>query len=806
MTDFDIGLNPPDTGWIAPVFAAIVSGVLSAQLIAAWRRGRRRLVMLVIAIGMLAASVLSVTSAFDPAARKTVPLVVILAATISQVVRGYAAAGNSASRTARVILAMLRLSAILLVFLALLRPIASWMDERRVRPSLMIVRDASRSMTIADVPDDDGRRFESRGRAVRRAMAELAPRLDAVAQSWNIVQGRFSDVLKVDAPATTKPTDAPDDGSATAIGAALTASLAMQTDVEHPLGAVILISDGAENLEGEVGSAAAAKSLSTAGVSLYTVGVGSASPMGDTRMIVSRALTAPDRVSAGTKISVTADFECLGFAGEPVEIELRWEGEPVDRRTVVPAKVAETVHVAFEVEARPAGFRSVEVRARPKRGATAANTASLSKFVQVIDDALQVLLVESRPRSESAFIARALAGEPRVRLTRMYLARSPEGDWTNPLPSVRESWRDYQVVLFGEVTRSEATDRRLEALAEAIEKDGVGLGILGGLATPSARSLLTGPLAEVIPMRRPGRSDKPGSGRVKPTVIGGTHPVCSMDEGQGAVWEKAAFVPTGATLGSAKPAAQVLLIDEDKRPVLVVQSAGQGRTAAIAIDATWRWAMQSDEGAVLHRRFWRQLVLWLAGKPVRVHVASDRPRYDLAQVRSGGRGIRVDAHVFDGAAMPGAATHTINVSLIDPDGKESAIVMQPEEGRWTGRTFAVRAGNYALRLKAVQAGKVIGEAESRFFVEDVDRELREPLANPELLRTLAAETASVGGRYVELKDLGGVLDGLKHDTTRQVRTQRRHIDLAIDQGPFWLAAIVMLLTLEWIIRKRSGLV
>lgn len=772
---------------------------------AAMRRGTRRPVLLIVSIAMLVVSALSIGDTFGSTARRIIPLGVILVGVISYVIRGYAEAGSSASRALRAFLAMLRLAAVVLVFLALLRPIASWMDERRVRPTLMIVRDTSRSMTIADVPDKSGRGFATRGNTVRRTLAGLVPRLEVVGQSWEIVHARFSDGLKLDAPATTKPTNGIDDGPATAIGAALASCLAIQTDIEHPLGAIILISDGAENLEGETSSAASARSLTAESVSLYTVGVGSAAPMGDTRTIVARALSAPDRASAGTKVPVTADFECLGFANEPVEVELLWEGEPVDRRTVIPGKIAETARVAFEVEARPAGFRAIEVRAKPKRGATATHTASLSKFIQVLDDALQVLLVESRPRSESAFIARALTGEKRIRLTRMYLAKPPEGDWTNPLPAVRESWRDYQVVLFGEVTRSEATDRRLEALAEAIEKDGVGLGILGGLATPTARSLFTGPLADVIPMRRPGRSDKPGSGRVMPTVIGGSHPVCSMEGGEAASWEKAAFVPTGATLGSAKPAAQVLLTDEDKRPILAVQSAGQGRTAALAIDATWRWAMQSDEGAVLHRRFWRQLVLWLAGRPVRVHVASDRPRYDLAQVRPGGRGIRVDAHVFDSAAVPGAPAHTIGVTMIDPDGKESNVVMQPDEGRWVGRAFATRAGNYALRMKASQSGKVIGEAESRFVVEDVDRELREPLANPELLRALAAETASVGGRYIELDDLGRLLDELKKDNTRQVRTQRRRVDLTIEGGPIWLAAVLTLLTLEWIVRKAAGL-
>ena len=63
-----------------------------------------------------------------------------------------------------------------------------------------------------------------------------------------------------------------------------------------------------------------------------------------------------------------------------------------------------------------------------------------------------------------------------------------------------------------------------------------------------------------------------------------------------------------------KPNAAVLAEADDARrhPLLVAGQSGDGRVLAFAGDSTWRWQMQGFGDA--HRRFWRQVVLWLAKK------------------------------------------------------------------------------------------------------------------------------------------------------------------------------------------------
>ena len=97
---------------------------------------------------------------------------------------------------------------------------------------------------------------------------------------------------------------------------------------------------------------------------------------------------------------------------------------------------------------------------------------------------------------------------------------------------------------------------------------------------------------------------------------------------------------------------------------------GDGRTAALAVDSTWHWQMEGF--GEVHRRFWRQLVLWLAKKDEtageRVWVRLDQRRYqqgsrvdftlgaeDDAGRAARGRGVRrasreARRHDRDGAA------------------------------------------------------------------------------------------------------------------------------------------------------------
>ncbi len=79
-----------------------------------------------------------------------------------------------------------------------------------------------------------------------------------------------------------------------------------------------------------------------------------------------------------------------------------------------------------------------------------------------------------------------------------------------------------------------------------------------------------------------------------------------------------------------KRGATVLAADQDGNPLLVVQRSGAGRVACLMADTTFRWFFTDDPTQDDFRRFWRQLVLWAAGREEK---AQNRLRLELSRQR-----------------------------------------------------------------------------------------------------------------------------------------------------------------------------
>jgi len=204
----------------------------------------------------------------------------------------------------------------------------------------------------------------------------------------------------------------------------------------------------------------------------------------------------------------------------------------------------------------------------------------------------------------------------------------------------------------------------------------------------------------------------------------------------------------------------------------------------------------------VHRRFWRQLVLWLARK--------DNLRDQSVWVRLDGRryqrGSRVEfsfgAATDNGKPLPATSFH---LEVEKPDG--SKITLQPsgrDEKLLGSFTETDLSGEYRVTVTASATGEIQGTATARFLVPDQDMELDQPAAEPTLLAALANLTAEAGGRGLAPEELPELLEQLQSRTTEFEEEISRHRTLW-DTWPLFLTLVAVLGT-EWWLRKRWGLV
>ena len=223
----------------------------------------------------------------------------------------------------------------------------------------------------------------------------------------------------------------------------------------------------------------------------------------------------------------------------------------------------------------------------------------------------------------------------------------------------------------------------------------------------------------------------------------------------------------------------------------------------VGLDSTWRWRFRADSR--YHHRFWGQVVRWAADRP---SSASNRAvRFGTPQVTfRPGDVVEVMARFEEQPPLAGVRV----VRLPEGGGAEESVALLPltraaRPNALEGRVRDLPPGRYALELDIPALGGVQRDDEKNAplratfaVVAPPSRELIDLECNETLLRQLAAAT---GGRVFR-PDQADELEALLAAQT--VRRVERHAQ------PLWrwwvvLAALVALLSAEWVVRKMGGL-
>lgn len=289
--------------------------------------------------------------------------------------------------------------------------------------------------------------------------------------------------------------------------------------------------------------------------------------------------------------------------------------------------------------------------------------------------------------------------------------------------------------------------------------------------------------------------------------------------------------------------------------LIATQLVGSGRTAFLGLNSTWRWRGEDEK---LFDRFWMQMLRFLVegkllGGRSRAMVLTTKDRYEVGesivvtaralderfnplvapeltlrieQASPPARGEAGDDSPIGREELPGrlessAVKPDESDASVDEDGRsedseESSIrtragelvrteVLTPipgREGYYQGRFIADRSGPCRLTLSL--PGRVSGERGDSFDREIVvsapDIEMKSPAMRRDALREFAEST---GGAYFDI-DEALTVAGLIPDrslTPPPIRERPR---------PLWdnayvFAALIAVLTVEWILRKKAKL-
>jgi hypothetical protein len=711
----------------------------------------------------------------------------------------------------RGVLVSLRLLVILLVILAMLRPTLVHSDIVKQSATLVVLADRSRSMQVTDAVGK-----KSRWEVMVNALNDAKPALDDLRKAGLDVQGYTFDreAHPLDLMGDVLDVGTMPDGRQTAMGAVLEDIL--RREAGKRLAGVILLGDGAQRADSarDVPPQVAARRLADLGYPLYTVPLGQSRGLGQTRDVAVEELLVPQTVFVKNQLPVTGTVRVEGYVNQNISVQLLFETSPGKMEPIAASQIharedGQRLPIEMNYVPQVPGEFKVTLKVAPQPGELVTSNNEMSSFVTVLKGGLNVLYIEGVARVEQKFLRRALDASPDIKVDYLRIdARRPE---TRPSDmSLRFKPGKYDVYMLGDVDSAAFRVDELESLAANVNR-GAGLIMLGGFHSFGPGGYGRTPLADVLPIEidrlerqnfnEPIRADLqwPGPLHMRPTAIGDTQSLMLLAnrDQNAAAWAKLPALEGANRFQGLKPGAQVLAESDSRKPLLVAKDYGLGRVIAFAADSTWHWWMTGHEKT--HQRFWRQMVLWLARKDQsaegNVWIALDERRYSPgARVE-----FKLGANAPDGTAIHDA---DFKVEIITPD-RRSAPVRLRRQGDDTLGLFldAQTPGDYTVRAEGSRKGQVIGTRQARFLVNEEDLELDNPAADRSTMENLAAMT---GGRAIAPEQLPELLAQIKAGSKNlEVETQVK--ETLWDTWPFFLA-FVMLLSIEWYLRKRWGLV
>tara|TARA_B110000881_G_scaffold221669_1_gene253186 strand:- start:6485 stop:8851 length:2367 start_codon:yes stop_codon:yes gene_type:complete len=719
----------------------------------------------------------------------------------------------------------LRLATLGLLLWILLQPVWSRFVEREIEREVIIMIDDSASMDLVD----DGQtktRLE-----LAREQLEASGVLEELDGKVGIREIRAARRALMDDKTEVEGWDQATD---------LSGGLETVLDQVPPdqLAGVVLLSDGRHNRPGSVEDVARRFGILDAPIAV--IPSGSDVPPKDAAIISVRS---PDSVYLGDRIRVGALLKFDGYRGKKAKLQLFAGDKELDSREISIPQDNYREEVKFRHAPEEGGVGEYRVVLSGLEDETFENNNQWNFQTVVSDARTNVLLIDQHPRWEFRYLRNLFYGRDQsIHLQSVLLkpdrisghtppkvvasASRPFGDANaTHLPESEDEWRKFDVIIIGDIGPDSLSNEQWNILSNCVKERAALLVLVAGPES-MPHAFDSDVAKELIPVNyESSRRTFYGSDetfRFALTNTGRNHPITAQVEGQmhnEKLWKEFPVIRWRHPVKGLQPGAEVLLYAEDankkktkvtsaesleaalsevaKRRVreaenalLVTRQTGSGKVAMLLADRTWR--LREGVGDIYHHRFWGQLVRWGAGPNLRAGTETIRLGTDQLTYTGDDR-VRIMTRLRDNNLNPIVDQDPV-AEVTHESGEVTQVPLKFREnsnGLYENLAGPFqRPGTYEVKVRdeVITSFRVVG---ARSAVE-----LSETTLNQPLLDSIARMS---GGRVFDGEGTLAELF-LRGDETR---TELRETSLWDIWPVFLLLAI--LLTAEWVIRRRGGL-
>ena len=585
--------------------------------------------------------------------------------------------------------------------------------------------------------------------------------------------------------------------------------------------AIVVLSDGQHN-SGESPEEIANR-MGDLSIPFYTIGFGQQREPTDLAVL---GVDTPSLVAATGRVAGSVAIKDLGATGNSFRLRLTSGDQVVWERTLKSENQANrripfdfAVDSLLEKQRQPSNTGldqsriviPLQATLEPIEGEYDLTNNSTEFRLSASTRTRRMLIVDSRSRWETRYIRNVFDRDPTWEVETIMLwpdqSMLTALDETPPsFPEDQKSLAQFDVIIWGDVDPKRISNEQMILVRDFVSQGG-GIVFVDG-ERDHLYSLKDSPIGDLVPVRFNATERVTQKMSLALTPVGAERAAMALlvdgssSEDNQKVWQELQ-PPSTIRQVEALPGSEVWLearmsAGEQTAPVLVTRLYGGGQVIYLATDQTWRWRYRVAD--LYHAKFWNQLLEAIMPPPFDVRdqyiaLSTGSPQYQAGQKAT----IRVQMRDASGKA---ATDLLVDAIIKGDDGTEQFTqlrLIDPARGIYSGESMPLGVGSYTTSVRASGYASSASVTSSFVVTTPPNRENFKLSQNVSLLTAMA--TAS-GGLYADETDAQRVWDAIKPLSNGKVEVKK----LAMAQSFVWFFAVLVLLALEWWLRKKVGLV
>ena len=578
--------------------------------------------------------------------------------------------------------------------------------------------------------------------------------------------------------------------------------------------ALVVLSDGQHNANGSPEEFSTA--LKQSAVPVFTVGFGTEIPPHDLALV---DVSAPEAVFTAERVQGVIAFRDSMPPNLPGTVRIESQGKLLfEQAFTTDGKGEHQLPYSFlmkDMPGAPANQPDKNLRAFNVLIGVSGDQASTEKTranngrevaLHLLAKKRKLLVLDGRARWETRYAQNHFERDERWETKVAFddYKTGNDNSLIKAFPPTKEELFTYDLVVLGDVAPSRFKPEHVEWLNEFVEKRGGGVVMIDG-SRGHLHEWSKSKAAGLVPVQWTGDAKGlEGPLTWKVTAEAERYPALRLSDSPSANAALWPTLPPAMWNASAKASSTAVTMavlqapNKSTTPAFVFQTVGAGAVLYLASDELWRWRYQVAD--LYHQRLWVQLAAWIAAPPFQAEnktlaLGTDRLRYGAGEQSE----LRVRLRDAEGGSV--AEAHP-RAYLIHEGQDVATLELEADPthaGIYRALTPPLKAGTWEV---AVSEQPNAGRSDLRLTLRVADtgnQELSSLTMNRPLLETMARNT---GGRFLHAAEASELPKLLQAMDRKEVRTR----ETILWSSWWWLGAVIVLLTLEWLMRRYLRLV